>query len=172
MIPTLTSERLVLRPYRGDDLADYAAMWADENVVRHIGGRAFTRQESWSKLLRNLGHWQLLDFGYWVLEERGTGRFVGETGFADFQRGLPEVEGRPEMGWVLASWAHGKGFATEAVTAAKAWGAAHLSARETVCIIDVGNDASVRVAEKCGFHEVGRTTYHETPVIVLHAALQ
>jgi RimJ/RimL family protein N-acetyltransferase len=172
MIPTITTERLILRPYRREDLPEYAAMWADPEVVKHIGGRQFTTQESWAKLMRNVGHWELLKFGYWVVEERATGRFAGEVGFADFQRGLPELAGRPEGGWVLATWAHGRGFATEGVRAAMDWLAANLPGDEVVCLIDTDNVASLRVAEKLGFRVQARTEYLGTPVIVLEAPLR
>ncbi len=61
-------------------------MWGVRIVTRHIGGRPFTAEESWSRLLRYAGHWYLLGFGYWAVVERGTNRFVGEVGFADFHR--------------------------------------------------------------------------------------
>ena len=71
---------------------------------------------------------------------------------------------------MLAPWAHGKGFATEAVRAILAWGAAHLGGR-TVCMIDPANLASIRVAEKCGYKEFARTTYKGEPTILFSAQL-
>ena len=94
-----------------------------------------------------------------MVRERDSGRFVGEVGLADFRRELsPPIEDAPEVGWALAAWAHGRGYATEAVRAALAWSDAHL-ARGTICLIAPGNAPSVRVAEKCGFREAARTTY-------------
>ncbi|HEY8041563.1 MAG TPA: GNAT family N-acetyltransferase, partial [Polyangiaceae bacterium] len=75
-IATLDTGRLTLRGHGRDDLDDCAALWADPVVTRHIGGRPFTREEAWAKLLRYVGHWDLLGFGYWVVRERATGRFV------------------------------------------------------------------------------------------------
>lgn len=142
-------------------------MWSDPLVVRHIGGRPFTRQETWSKMLRYVGHWELLGFGYWVIAERASGRFVGEVGFADFKRDLqPSIEGVPEMGWALAAWAHGKGYATEANAAALRWIDEQFEGMRTVCIIDPPNVASIRVAEKCGFKRYADTTYLGTPTVL------
>src|SRR5258708_19773253 len=91
-------------------------MWADPSVTRFIGGKMFTPEEVWARLLRYAGLWSLLGFGYWAIEERTTGDFVGELGFADFKHDIvPSLDDRPELGWALASRVHGKGYATEAV---------------------------------------------------------
>jgi RimJ/RimL family protein N-acetyltransferase len=114
--PSFDTDRLSLRRHRREDFDECAAMWADPEVTRHIGGRPFTGEEVWTKLLRYVGHWSVLGFGYWVVRERATGRFVGEVGFADFKRDMiPSIAGVPEVGWVLAPWSRGRGFATEAV---------------------------------------------------------
>jgi len=94
-------------------------------------------------LLRYAGHWALLGYGYWVAEEKSTGAFVGELGFADYKRdlqpALPEV---PEAGWVLMPWAHGKGYATEAVRAIALWGDAHF-ARQAHHLLDTSREYAV-----------------------------
>jgi RimJ/RimL family protein N-acetyltransferase len=146
-VPVIETERLVLRGHRLEDFADSHAMWSDPEVTRHIGGRPFTAEEVWARLLRYVGHWSLLGFGYWVVREKASERFVGEVGFADFKRELePSFKGAPEIGWVLASWSHGQGFATEAVRGAVAWGRRHFGAQRTVCLIDDANTRSIRVA--------------------------
>ena len=117
-VPVVESERLVLHGHRRDDFAECAALWADPVVTRHVGGRPFAADEVWTKLLRYVGHWAVVGYGYWVVREKATGRFVGEVGFADFQRDIvPSFDGAPEAGWVLSPWSYGKGFATEAVPA-------------------------------------------------------
>jgi RimJ/RimL family protein N-acetyltransferase len=164
---TVETERLTLRPYVVSDLDECAAMWAHPDVVRFIGGRPFTREESWGKLLRYAGLWSLLGWGWWAIFDRASGRFAGECGFADFKRQMtPSLDGAPECGWALAPWAHGKGIATEAVRGALQWMDTNVAPPRTVCIVDFGNTASIRVAEKCGFREQTRTTYKETPVIL------
>lgn len=165
---SLHTPRLLLRPHRADDLDDYAAMWGDLRVVRYIGGRPSSRQESWARLLRQAGHWHLLGFGYWVLATRDTGKLVGEAGFANFERDIdPPLGDAPEAGWVLASWAHGRGYATEAMRAILAWGDDRFRGRRAVAIIDPANTASLHVADKCGFTETHRTTYMGDPTVVL-----
>ncbi|HEX4459574.1 MAG TPA: GNAT family N-acetyltransferase [Polyangia bacterium] len=163
--PTLESARLLFRVHTVADYADLAAMWADPEVVRHIGGRPFTAEESWQRLLRYAGHWQLLGYGFWMIVDKETGRYAGNIGFGDFKRDLePPVAGfAPEIGWALASWAHGRGLGTEAVSTALAWADAHLPARRTVCMIDFGNHGSIRVAGKCGYRPFAEASYHGAP---------
>jgi len=126
----VNTARLLLRPHCPEDFADCAAMWADPEVTRHIGGRPFTAEEVWARLLRYAGHWSLHGWGYWVARIRDTGEFVGELGFADFRRALdPPFGDAPEIGWALAPSAQGRGLAREAVEAALRWADANFAAR-------------------------------------------
>src|SRR5262249_54335721 len=146
---------------------DCARMWGDPVVTRHIGGTPSSAEETWARLLRYAGHWALLGFGYWLLEERASGRFVGEAGVGDFKRSTnPALDGAPEIGWALVPSAHGKGLASEAVRAALAWGDQRFVGGRTVCMIDPDNAASIRVAEKNGYREFARTTYKGAPAIL------
>jgi RimJ/RimL family protein N-acetyltransferase len=164
--PVLETARLVLRAHTAADLDDSFALWRDPEVVRYIGGKPQTREEVWIRLLRNVGHWTLSSYGFWLARERTTGRAVGEVGIADFRRELdPPFSSGPEAGWVLSPWAHGQGFASEAMTAVLAWADASpvVGARVT-CLIDEGNAASARVAAKLDFRQVAHATYKGTPV--------
>jgi RimJ/RimL family protein N-acetyltransferase len=162
MVPVLETERLKLRGHGLDDFPASAAMWADPVVTRHIGGQPLSAEEAWNKFLRYAGHWALLGFGYWVVEEKATGCFVGEIGFANYKRNIQPALTVPEIGWILISQSHGKGYATEAVRGAVAWGDAHFQS-STACIINPENVASIRVAEKCGYRKFQRTQYNGHP---------
>ena len=165
MVPVLETERLKLRGHRMDDFPACAAMWADPVVTRHFG-HSFSEEESWTRFLRYFGHWSVLGFGSWLVEERATGNFVGEVGFANYRRAIEPPLDAPEIGWALAAEFHGKGYAAEAVRAAIAWGEQHFGPARTTCIISPENLPSIRVAEKCGYRESLRTTYKGQPVIV------
>ncbi len=166
-VPLLMTPRLVLRGHRLEDFRACASMWADPVVTRHIGGKPFSPEESWSRLLRYAGHWCCMGFGYWAIEEKSTGSFVGETGFAEFRREIqPSVEGLPEVGWAFATRVHGRGYATEAVRAVVEWGDTHLQSKRSVCLIDPENLASLRVAEKCGYAEYHRTDYKGHSIVL------
>jgi RimJ/RimL family protein N-acetyltransferase len=166
MPPTIETDRLMLKPHARADFEESVAMWADAGVTRHIGGKPFSREESWARLLRYAGLWALLGYGYWVVRDRRTGRFVGEVGFGNFHRELdPPFGDAPEAGWALATATQGRGFAGEALAAALAWGDAHLGDR-TVCMIDPDNVPSLRVAARAGYREYARTTFKGSPTIL------
>jgi RimJ/RimL family protein N-acetyltransferase len=166
-IPMIETERLSLRGHRVEDFAESAAMWADERVTRFIGGKPFSSSEVWSRLLRHRGHWILLGFGYWVVRERLSRKFVGEVGFFDLKRDIdPRFDGTPEIGWALAPWAHGQGYATEAVRAALDWGDEQFPGGRTVCAIEPENLASIRVATKSGYLATHRAVFKGEPVIL------
>ena len=169
--PVIETERLRLRGHRHDDLADSAAMWCDPLVYRYISGKPAPESELWARLLRYAGHWALLGYGYWLVAEKATDRFVGEVGFADFKREIePSLKGMPEIGWVLASPMHAKGYGTEAVRAALAWGDANFGSSRTACIVAPENAGSLRLAGRFGYRELQRTTYMGHPTIMFTRA--
>jgi RimJ/RimL family protein N-acetyltransferase len=164
--PEIETARLTLhRPTLGD-YAECAAMWGDPDTTRFIGNPS-TPEESWSRLLRYAGHWAWLGYGFWILRDRATGRFAGDAGFKQFRRDLdPALQHLPEIGWVLAPWARGRGLATEATAAALHWADTEARWPETVCIIDPGNHASLRVAAKMQFGALRDATYKDKPITI------
>ncbi len=166
--PLLETERLRLRAHSLADFPTYCTLWADPAVMRYIGGKPNTAEESWARLLRNAGHWSLLGFGSWWVEERATGEFVGEVGLFNYQRMIePPLGETPEFGWILSSTKHGHGYATEAVQAILAWANGRFVASEAACLIDPENTASLHVAKKCGFLPSHSVTYRDTQMQVL-----
>ena len=186
-VPVIETERLRLRGPRPTDFPDSAALWSDAVVTRFTSGKPLSEEEVWGRLLRYVGHWAWMGFGYWVMEEKATGQFAGEVGFSDWKREIkPSIQGLPELGWVLAPRVHGQGYATEAGRAAIDWAHSHFRKRTSgagyagfvgprapellsacmTCIIHPENVRSIRVAEKCGFKEVLRTSYKGEPTIV------
>jgi len=149
--PSLTTERLSIEPMSLAHWEDYAAAWADPRMTEFIGGDPRNRNLSWGKMLQGIGLWSLFGYGYWSFVERASGKFVGNGGLAQFERGIPELEGYPEAGWAFAADAWGKGYATEAMTAILEWADAKARLGEIRCIIDPGNIASHNVAAKLGF---------------------
>jgi RimJ/RimL family protein N-acetyltransferase len=168
-IPVVETGRLRLRGHTMDDFRHTAALWGDAAVVGYMGGKPLTGEECWTRFLRYLGHWSLLGFGYWVVEERETGDFVGEVGFGNFKRDMePPLRAIPELGWVLAPSKQGRGYATEAARAALRWGRKHFEANDFVCLIHPDHRASIRVAAKCGFKEQHLGAYKGRPAIVFN----
>ena len=166
--PTLETPRLILRPHRVDDYEDCCFLTSDPEAVRMIFQKPMTREETWHRMLRFVGHWALLGYGLLLDEEKASGRVVGEVGLADFHRGLGEdFDPFPEMAWMLSHDVHGRGYATEAAGAALRWMETAFAPERTVCIIDPDNAPSLRVAEKLGFHAFGKAEYKGKTVIKL-----
>ena len=151
-IPVLETERLVLRGHRLEDFSSCAALWADPEVTRFISAAP----------------WATMGYGYWAVEEKGSGRYLANVGFANARRALvPPLGDDPEIGWVFASDAAGHGYATEAVRGALQWGDRHFEGRRTVCIIAPEHVRSIRVAEKVGYRPVGTGQYHGLARMIL-----
>ena len=166
--PVLQTERLLLRPHELEDFAHVIALWADPVVVEFISGKPSTEEESWTRLLRYIGHWQALDYGFWVVEDRATGQFLGEIGFADFHRGIESLpKGIPEAGWVLTPHAHGRGIATEAVRRIHHWADVDKNWPETRAIFNPLHLGSQRVAQKLGYQELERSQYKGFDTLVM-----
>ena len=168
MVPELETARLRLRLARESDFEAHAAMLGEPESVRFLGGQPLAREESWRKLLTGPGLWMLLGYGYWAIEEKATGTYLGQIGFADFKRAMtPSIEGIPEMGWMLVPGAQGKGIATEAARGALAWAdTGPIAGRDIVAIIDQNNLASIRVAEKLRFSIREDATYKDAPILL------
>ena len=148
--PTLITTRLTIAPMALDHFEAHAAAWADPALTQFIGGNPRSRNESWGKFLQGAGLWSIMGYGYWSFLDRETGTYLGNGGLAQFERGIPELEGFPEAGWAFAPDAWGRGYATEAMAAILAW-ADEQGLPEIRCIIDPGNAASHKVAAKLGF---------------------
>ena len=165
--PVIEAPRLRLRPYHAGDLEPQWASMSDPGVVRFLGGVPQSREETWRKILGSPGLWALLGYGYWVAERLEDGAYLGQIGFADFKRDMkPNIEGIPEMGWIMARGVQGQGYATEAVLAALAWADEALGGPEIVAIISHENAASIRIAEKGGFSHREEATYKGEPILL------
>ena len=149
-VPTLETERLSMRGHTLADFDTMLRMWSDPEVTRFIGGRPQTEEECWARLLRYLGHWSLLGYGYWLVEEKSSGSFVGEAGFLNLRRDIqPPLGDGPEAGWVLSPAHHGKGYATEGARAFLDL-ARQLHLPSVVAITTPDNLASQNVMRKLG----------------------
>lgn len=135
--------------------------------MRFIGGQVQNEQAVWFRLLRYAGMWSMLGFGYWVFEDKASGRYLGEGGLANACRGVALLEGVPEIGWALSPDAGGRGIASEAVGVVTDWADRQLRAPLTRCIIEPGNVASLRVAEKSGYALIETVDMGGTAISVL-----
>ena len=126
-----------------------------------------SQEESWTRLLRHMGHWSAIGFGPFLVLDGETEHIVGEAGFAFCEVGIgSSFDTVPEAMWRIDVHSQGKGFATEAMLAAMDWLATHQEFPRTVCMTDPLNLASKRVAEKLEFREFASAVYHGNPVIL------
>jgi RimJ/RimL family protein N-acetyltransferase len=145
--PVVQTPRLTLRGWRPEDFTPYAAMLADPETARFITrtGKPYGEREAWAETAFLTGHWQLLGYGMFVVEERATGAFIGRVGPLQ-PKGWPGFE----VAWALAPTARGKGYAVEAARAATDWAFEHFGPPRIISVIHPGNTASQRVAERLG----------------------
>ncbi|MFT4925595.1 MAG: RimJ/RimL family protein N-acetyltransferase [Phenylobacterium sp.] len=141
----LDTKRLKLRQWRASDIDAYAQICADLEVMKYLTGKAFSRMESWRHMAFLTGHWQLLGFGHWAVEEKATGCLIGRVGFL-------QPDGWPgfEIGWTLGRNYWGKGYATEAARKVMDYGFNTLNKTHIISIIHPDNHNSKQVAARLG----------------------
>lgn len=164
----IETDRLTLRPYNTNDFDAYLKMVSDPSVVRFLGGQPMPAEDAWNRLLRYAGHWAYFDFGMFAVFETSSGRFIGETGLADFHRGLGhDFDGVGEAAWVFTSESQGRGYAYEAAMAALKWYGSSADRHRTVCLIAPDNRPSLILAEKLGYVPFGNVVYRGGPFVTL-----
>jgi len=144
----LETERLLMRSWREDDLAPFAALNADPVVMEHFPS-TLTRQESDALVVRITAQLDDLGYGLWALEVRDSGEFVGFTGLA-LQTFPAHFTPAVEVGWRLKQSAWGHGYATEAALAALDYAFSVAELDEIVSMTAVTNVRSQRVMQRIG----------------------
>jgi len=144
--------RLLLRLPRLEDLDPWAAMMADADAARFIGG-VMPRPMSWRGLMTMMGAWHAHGFAMFSVVEKSTGRWVGRVG-----PWMPEGWPGPEVGWAIVRDCWGKGYATESAEAATDWAFDQLGWSRVIHSIDPANVASQAVARRLGSQNLGPGT--------------
>ncbi|HEX6806412.1 MAG TPA: GNAT family N-acetyltransferase [Gemmatimonadaceae bacterium] len=145
-IPTITTDRLVLRAFVQRDLEQYAPIVADPEVTKHLGdGHTLSRDEAWRQMAVILGHWVLFGYGLWAVEERATGALMGRIG-------CQQPEGWPdfELAYTLGRAYWGRGYAREGAGAALSYAREVLGRTRIISVIRPANAGSIRVAQSLG----------------------
>jgi RimJ/RimL family protein N-acetyltransferase len=155
-VTIIETQRLVLRPWTVDDAEDLGRIFANPVVWHFPFGRGLTGDQSERLVHRQLDHWAAHGFGLWAAELKGENKLIGYIGLA-VPEWLPQVLPAVEVGWRLHPDNWGKGLATEGGRASVRHGFETLGLEEIISIVQPGNTASVRVAEKLGFRLL-RTT--------------
>lgn len=113
------TERLILRDWREEDRAPFAAMNADAEVMRHFPA-TLSVSEGDALVDRICAHSDQHGFGLWAIEHKKSGQFLGFTGMQYVKFASP-IEEEVEIGWRLAAPYWGNGFAREAAEACLLW---------------------------------------------------
>jgi RimJ/RimL family protein N-acetyltransferase len=146
--PVLRTSRLLLRPWRSEDLPAFAAMSADPRVMEFFP-KILDRTESDAVAARFAAHFERHGFGWWVVEVVGVADFIGFTGL-----GVPRFDAHftpcVEIGWRMARDYWGCGYATEAARAAVEFGFLSERLKEIVSLTVPTNLRSRRVMERLG----------------------
>ena len=158
----LETDRLILRMWREEtDFEPFAALSADPEVMRYLGGKPLDRLEAWRNFAFHVGHWQLRGYGHFAVEEKATNKFIGRIGFLN-PVGWPAFE----IGWTLARDSWGKGYATEGARRALQYAFKELDRPHVISLIHPDNKGSIHVAERLGEKVEGRAELFGNELLV------
>ena len=153
-IPTLETERLILREWREENFEGYKAYRADPSLMKFIG--LADAKAAWREMTYMAGHWLMRGYGNWSLVEKASGKACGHCGPYN-PHGWPE----PEIGWGLYPGFGGKGYATEAGTAALTHAYTKMGWKTAISLIAVENIPSIAVATRLGATSESNMVYRE-----------
>jgi RimJ/RimL family protein N-acetyltransferase len=152
VLPRLDTSRLTLRPPNAEDFDAYAAFMSDPATAEPIGG-VQPRAAAWRGFMTMAGAWSLQGFAMFSVIEKSTGRWIGRVG-----PWRPEGWPGTEVGWGIVQDCWGRGYATEAATAAIDWAIDALGWTDIIHVIAPTNARSQAVARKLGSRNRGRGT--------------
>ncbi|SPF77468.1 GNAT family N-acetyltransferase [Pseudoprimorskyibacter insulae] len=152
-IPTLETDRLILRAPRMEDFEAYAEFSASDRS-KGVGG-PYNRAQAFARMGELIGHWHLRGYGRWMLECKETGAPVGTVGIFH-PEGWPE----PEIGWTVFAAAEGKGIAYEAALRTRQFAYDVLGWSTIISACMPHNTRSIALAKRLGCSADG-TFEHE-----------
>lgn len=148
----IATERLILRPWRSDDLPALLAICRDPRVMATIGPLQ-DRAQIAAAIARQQADQARYGYCYWAMELRATPHVIGFCGL-ELQRPPMPIAGQTDIGWRLAYDRWGQGFAREAATASLAWAWTQTALAQVVAITTPGNVRSWGLMERLGMTRV------------------
>jgi ribosomal-protein-alanine N-acetyltransferase len=147
-VTTLETPRLRLRPFTLDDLGAHASLYADPEITRWLSDGPWhgdaARERSERAVRRFVSHWSACGYGVWAVEERATGRFLGQCGLNTLPGGEVEIL------WAIAREAWGRGLASEAARAALDYAFGVVGLERVIALARPQNGPSRRIMVKLG----------------------
>jgi RimJ/RimL family protein N-acetyltransferase len=147
----LETARLILREWRDEDRAPYAAFNADPEVRRYFHPELLTPEETDRDIDKMVRQFETFGYGFFPVERKSDGAFIGEVGFSLIDAPTIAAMIRPapvEVGWFFGRDYWGQGYAHEAVRAILDWSWRETDLPEFIALICAANAASIRLAEK------------------------
>lgn len=142
----IETERLILRkPDPDRDFESWARTMADEGTVRYLGTKPMSRENAWRSMALVIGHWDIRGYGFFSVEHKETGQWIGRVG-PWFPMGWPQ----PEVGWTISPYHLRQGYAHEAATASIEYAFNTLGWPAVIHVIMEGNAPSIALAQKLG----------------------
>ena len=144
----LETDRLILRHFVLEDLDDLFALYSDPEVRQYFPEGTLSYEETRAELEWFLGgHPKNPQLGLWATVHKESGRFIGRCGLLPWT-----IDGRAEVevAYMIAKEYWGLGLGTEAARAILDYGFEKLNLTRLICLIDMGNQASIKVAQKIG----------------------
>ncbi len=157
----LRTPRLILRQWKEEDFAPFAAMSADPDVMRFFP-KPLLREESDDLAARLAARITERGWGLWACELIATNEFIGFVGLS-IPRWQSFFTPCVEIGWRLARRHWGNGYAPEAARAAVTYGFKTLALKEMVSFTTTQNQNSIRVMQKLGMSYEGEFNHPELP---------
>ncbi|MCP4425237.1 MAG: GNAT family N-acetyltransferase [Chloroflexi bacterium] len=155
IIPTITTSRLVLRPFTPQDAIHLHRILNEDDILRYFPGTKRPSLEQTQRMVQGqLKHWQKYGCGWWAVESRANNQFIGWCGL----QYLPDTD-EIEVAYLLDKAHWGRGLATEAGLSSLQFGFETLGLTQIVGIVHPENKASQRVLEKSGLYFVEQTRY-------------
>jgi ribosomal-protein-alanine N-acetyltransferase len=157
----LETDRLLLRTWTREDVADVLRVYSDPEVTRFLGTGApdQTQEDARKRLERQIARQEKYGHTMWATIEKATGQLVGSCGLIPL-----EDTGEIEVGYHLGRWVWGRGYATEGARACLDHGFHRLGLDRIVAVVVPANLASVRVLEKIGMIYQGLAHHYNREV--------
>lgn len=162
----MTTERLNLKKMTADDVQNLMRIFSDPEAMRYYPS-TMNEQETLGWIDRTLGNYEKLGVGFWVVEDKSTGKFLGQCGI------IPQEfdgTGVMEIAYLFVRQEWGKGYATESAKACMEYGFRNMGLCKMYSFIDVNNTPSIRVAERNGMHLETTVTKWGKEVLVYAAS--
>jgi RimJ/RimL family protein N-acetyltransferase len=144
----MTTERLNLRKMTVEDAQSIMQIFSDPQAMKYYP-KTMNEEEALAWINRTLGNYEKLGVGFWIVEDKSTGRFLGQCGIIPQEFDGADVM---EIAYLFVRQEWGNGYATESAKACMEYGFQHLGLQKMYSFIDANNLPSARVAKRNGMH--------------------